>query len=355
MSYRTEHAHSRCRVTVVTQGAAFDVQDPRGCGLWGAVRSMAIEVGEDAGIDFRLVDLGADYDLKTLASLARCDLRDRELAVREGRLWVPRIDSIRDHAPHVSAGEDPAYRLCLDNPGQIGGLQMKTYEPAPLGPGMVEIDVKAAALNFRDVMATLGLLPSAAYERSALGLEVGMEASGVVRRVGEDAGDCRVGDEVIFTQGGCIANRAVVHGHLVFSKPARLDMEEAASSLSVYLTAYYALVHLARLSEGQSVLIHSAMGGVGQAAIALARRAGATIYATAGSEAKRDRLLELGASAAFDSHSESWYDQLMEATRGEGRRRGAELPRRPSPRAVSGGPASGRLALRDRKGRHLLR
>ncbi len=316
--YRTEHAHSRCCFTVVTRGAAFDVQDPRGCGLWGAVRSMAVEVGEDAGIDFRLVDLGDDADLKTLATLARCDLREREIAVRGARLWVPRIESIRDHAPHVPTGDAPTYRLCLDNPGQIGGLQMKTYEPAPLGPGMVEIDVRAAALNFRDVMVTLGLLPSVAYERSALGQEIGMEASGVVRQVGDGVGHCRVGDEVIFTQGGCIANRAVVDGHLVFSMPARLDMEEGAASLSVYLTAYYALVHLARLSEGQSVLIHSAMGGVGQAAIALAQRAGATIYTTAGSNAKRDRLLELGASAAFDSHSENWYDQLMEATRGEG-------------------------------------
>ena len=316
--HRTEHAHSRCRVTVVTRGAAFEVDDPRGCGLWGAVRSMVVEVGEDAGIDFRLVDLDALGDLEALGSLARRDLRDREIAVRGGRMWAPRIESIRDAAPHVPPGDDPAYRLCLDNPGQIGGLQMKTYEPPPLGPGMVEIDVKAAALNFRDVMATLGLLPAAAYERSALGLEVGMEASGVVRRVGAGVDHCRVGDEAIFTQGGCIANRAVVPAPLVFSKPAGLDMEQAASSLSVYLTAYYALVHLARLCEGQSVLIHSAMGGVGQAAIALARRAGATIYATAGSDAKRDRLLELGASAAFDSHSESWYDRLMEATRGEG-------------------------------------
>ena len=316
--HRLEDANARCRVTVVTRGAVFDVEDPRGCGLWGAVRSMAIEVGEDAGIDFRLVDLGTADDLKTLDWLARNDLRDREVAVREGRLWVPRIASIRDHSPYVPAGDNSTYRLCLDNPGQISGLQMKTYEPAPLGPGMVEIDVKAAALNFRDVMATLGLLPSTAWERSALGLEVGMEASGVVRRLGEGADHCRVGDEVIFTQGGCIANRAVVHGHRVFSKPTRLSMEEAASSLSVYVTAYYALVHLARLAEGRSVLIHSAMGGVGQAAIALATRAGAKIYATAGSDAKRERLLELGASAAFDSHSEDWYDRLMEATRGEG-------------------------------------
>ena len=161
-------------------------------------------------------------------------------------------------------------------------------------------------------------MPALAYERSALGHEVGMEASGVVRRVGPDVRHCRVGDEVAFLQGGCIANRVVVHEHLVFARPERLSMEEAASSLSVYVTAYYSLVHLARLRRGQRVLIHSAMGGVGQAAIALARHAGAEIYATAGSVAKRERLLELGVRAAFDSHGFDWYDGLMAATGGEG-------------------------------------
>ena len=316
--YRIESANSRCRVTVVTRGAVFDVEDPRGCGLWGAVRSMAVEVGDEAGIDFRLVDVGAAGDLEMLKWLARNDLREREIAIRDGRLWVPRISSIPDPSPLVPSGDDSTWRLCLDNPGQISGLQMKTYEPAPLGPGMVEVDVKAAALNFRDVMATLGLLPPSAYERSALGLEVGMEACGVVRRLGAGVDHCRVGDEVIFTQGGCIANRAVVHGHLVFKKPDRHSTEEAASSLSVYVTAYYALVHLAGLREGQRVLIHSAMGGVGHAAMALARHAGAEIHATAGSESKRERLIELGARTAFDSHSDDWYEQLMAATDGEG-------------------------------------
>jgi len=279
---------------------------------------MAIEVGDEAGIDFRLVDLGAASDLKSLRWLDRYDLRERELAIRRGRLWVPRILSIRDHFPDVPAGEDPAYRLCLDNPGQISGLQMKTCEPAPLGPGMVEIDVKAAALNFRDVMATLGLLPPSAYEHSALGQEVGIEASGVVRRLGEGTDYCGVGDEVIFTRGGCIANRMTLEKHFLFAKPARLSMEEAASTLSVYVTAYYSLIHLARLGKGQRVLIHSAMGGVGQAAIALARHVGAEIYATAGNADKREQLLAMGARGAFDSHSYAWYDDLMTATGGEG-------------------------------------
>ena len=316
--YRIEHANRPCRLTVVTHGAAFDVEEPRGSGLWGAVRSMAMEIGEEARLDFRLVDLGSSDDLKTLAWLNRHDVRERELAVRQNRVWVPRMVSIRERYPRLPAGDEATYRLCLDNPGQVTGLEMKTYEPAVVGTNDVEIEVAAAALNFRDVMVTLGLLPTLAYERSALGHEVGVEASGIVRRVGQDARHFQVGDEVVFIKGGCIANRVVVDGHRVFAKPGRLSLEEAAAVLSVYVTAYYSLVHLARLRKGQRVLIHSAMGGVGQAAIALAKHVGAEIYATAGSESKRDRLLASGVRAAFDSHSYDWYDGLMEATGGEG-------------------------------------
>ena len=318
VSYRIDRANCWCRVTVSTRMAAFKVENARGSALWGAVRSIAIEVGEEAKLDFRLVDLGDDGDLATLAWLARHDLRERELAVRGGQLWVPRVLSDCDEYPRVPPGEDRSYRLFLDNAGQIGGLRMKTYNPPPLGPHHVEIDVAAAALNFRDVMVTLGLLPALAYERSALGREVGMEASGVVRRAGIAVEALEPGDEVIFVDGGCIGNRAVIGQHRVFAKPAGLSMEEAASSLSVYVAAYYALIHLARLRKGQRVLIHSAMGGIGQAAIALAKDVGAEIYATAGSEAKRDRLLALGVRAAFDSHSEEWYGGLMKATSGEG-------------------------------------
>ncbi len=316
--YRIDEASCRCRVTVATRKAVLDAEDARGSALWGAVRSMAAEVAEEAKLDFRLVDLGSADDLKTLAWLARHDLRERELGVRDGRLWAPRVLSDRAPFPPVPAGEDPPYRLFLENAGQIAGLQMKTCEPPPLGPHHVEIDVAAAALNFRDVMVTLGLLPALAYERSALGREVGMEASGVVRRAGMAVDGLEPGDEVVFVDGGCIANRAVVGQHRVFPKPAGLSMEEAASSLSVYVTSYYALIHLARLRKGQRVLIHSAMGGIGQAAIALAGDVGAEVYATAGSESKREQLRALGVRAAFDSHSEDWYEGLMAATGGQG-------------------------------------
>ena len=322
ISYRVEHARCPCRLTVVTRRAVLDVTEPRAGAVWGAFRSIsqeiAADVGTEAAIDFRLVDLGGAEDLKTLAWLGECDLRERELAVRGNRVWAPRLIHVRERSPLVPAGEDSTYRLTLDNPGQIGGLQMKTCEPAPLGPYDVEVDVAAAALNFRDVMVTLALLPALSYERSALGRSVGIEASGVVRRVGPAVRTCSVGDAVAFTQGGCITNRAVVKDYLVFAKPPSLSMEEAASVLSVYVTAYYSLVYLARLRKGQRVLIHSAMGGVGQAAIALAKHAGAEIYATAGSEGKREQLREMGVRAAFDSHSFDWFEGVIEATGGEG-------------------------------------
>ena len=156
-----------CRLTVVTHRAFLDVENPRGQALGGAVRSMALEVG----IDFRLVDLGAREDLQVLEQLARCDVRESELAVRDQRLWSPRIISQEAVTNPVELDENPAFRLEIVKPGQVDGLQMRTYTPATLDDDSVEIQVAAAALNFRDVMVTLNMLPTSAFARSALGNE----------------------------------------------------------------------------------------------------------------------------------------------------------------------------------------
>ena len=133
--YRVAQARSQCRLTVVTRGAAFEVTEPRASAAWGALRAITEEVAADAGIvartDFRLVDLDAREDLDALARLDGCDLRERELAIRDNRFWVPRLVSLRERFPRVPADEDAAYRLSLDNPGQVAGLKMKSYEPAP--------------------------------------------------------------------------------------------------------------------------------------------------------------------------------------------------------------------------------
>ena len=157
-------------------------------------------------------------------------------------LWVPRIVSIRERYSQLPAQAEAAYRLTLDISRPDQRSADEDVRVAAAGPSDVEIEVAATGLNFRDVMVTLGLLPALAYERSAMGREVGMEGSGIVRRVGSQVRNCLVGDEVAFIQGGCVANRVMVDEHHVFAKPARLSMEEAASTLSVYVTAYYSLV-----------------------------------------------------------------------------------------------------------------
>ena len=305
-----------CRLTVITRRAAHDVASPRAAALWGAVRALGHELGPR--LDLRLVDLGEPSDLTVLGWLARNDIRERELAVRDGRLHAPRLVSRPGAHAAFPASQGHPYQLCVTSPGQITGLSMRSQPDEPPGPDEVEIDVAAAALNFRDVMVTLDLLPLASYQRSALGRQVGIEASGTIRRTGSAVTGRRPGERVVFMRGGCIANRVHVDQAAVFPQPAALSAEESAAALSVYVTAYHALVDLARLRAGQRVLVHSAMGGVGQAAIALARHAGAIVYATAGTPEKREKLLGMGVAAAFDSHSFGWYDDLLEATGGEG-------------------------------------
>ena len=318
VGFKEFHTTAPSRLTLVTQNASYLIQNPRGAAIWGAVRSLTLEIASQLELDIQLVDLGSNTDLPTLGLLNGLRLREREMAVRANQIWVPRVLNIREEFPQITASNDKAYRLFVDHPGQITGLRFKTYSLPELGPEDVEIDVDAAAINFRDIMVALGRLPLLSYERSALGHEVGMEASGKIRSVGSNVEDFKPGDEVVFMKGGCIGNRVITPAKSAFHKPDSLSMAEAAGVMSVYVTSYYSLIYLARLKKGQRVLIHSAMGGVGQSAIALAKLIGAEIYTTAGTPEKRAKLMELGAKGAFDSHSFSWYDDLMDATDGEG-------------------------------------
>jgi len=310
-------AAALCRVTVISRRAAFGVLEPRAAALWGAVRSLGHELGRGLRLDLRLVDIGESGDLAALRWLDRHDVHECELAIREGQLYAPRLVSL-PRAYSIPASQAGRYQLSVTTPGQISGLSMRTEPDQPPGPHEVEIDVAVAALNFRDIMVALDLLPSAAYEKSALGRQIGIEASGIVRRVGSAVTRYLPGDPVVFMRGGCVASRVTTDESVVFAMPAVLSMAQAAAVPSAYVTAYHALIDLARLRAGQRVLIHSAMGGVGQAAIALARHTGATVYATAGTPEKRRKLLGFGVTAAFDSRSFRWHDDLLEATGGEG-------------------------------------
>jgi NADPH:quinone reductase-like Zn-dependent oxidoreductase/acyl carrier protein len=130
--------------------------------------------------------------------------------------------------------------------------------------------------------------------------------------------DFKVGDEVIASAGGSHGRHVIADSALVARKPSHLTFVEASTLPVAYLTAHFALSHLGRLRAGDRVLIHAAAGGVGLAACALARRAGAEIYATAGSEEKRQYLRDLGIRHFFDSRSPAFADAVMAATEGRG-------------------------------------
>ena len=148
-----------CLFTVLTCGGARDVRAPSQTGVWGAVRTLALELGDACNVDFRLVDLGAISDLALLPKLAA--LRERELAVHAGRVWTSRLLNLREGATTalLPADDPSAFRLHTDNSGAIADLAFKTTPLPPLGEGDVEIEVKGAALNFRDIMVGLGRLP----------------------------------------------------------------------------------------------------------------------------------------------------------------------------------------------------
>ena len=181
----------------------------------------------------------------------------------------------------------PAYALNIEGAaGRLDALQFRGRARRPPGAGEVEIEIAAAGLNFRDLMKALGIYPLREDEAAGLGDEF----AGRVARVGRGVRKWRVGDRVMgFTPaGGAFSSHLVLAADALWKIPARLSFAEAASIPVVFGTAFHALHTLARLRRGETVLIHAAAGGVGLAALQLAQQIGATVFATAGSDEKRD-------------------------------------------------------------------
>ena len=148
--------------------------------------------------------------------------------------------------------------------------------------------------------------------------QIGVECSGVVTAVGDNVEDVRVGDAVIALAAEGIGSYVTTPASLVTPKPVLLSFEEAATVPIAFLTAYYALHEQARLRRGERVLIHSAAGGVGLAAVEVARWLNATVLATAGTPEKRDHLHGLGIEHVFDSRSLGFANEVLAATGGDG-------------------------------------
>ncbi|MEU6737478.1 type I polyketide synthase [Streptomyces physcomitrii] len=271
------------RLLVLTRGAvAVGTEEPDllTAAVWGLVRSAE---KENPG---RLVLVDTDGSPRSLAALPSAAASgEPELLVRDGELRVARL--VRAQAPELAVPAEGPWRLDVTEEGSLDHLALlpAPEAAAPLRAGEVRIAVRAAGLNFRDALGALGMYPG--------GVRIGAEAAGVVLETASDVTGLAPGDRVFGMVSGAAGPRAVTDRRLLAKMPAGWSFSEAATVPVVYLTAYYGLVDLGGLKPGESVLIHSATGGVGNAAIQLARHLGAEIYATA-SPAKWPALRAMG-------------------------------------------------------------
>ena len=202
--------------------------------------------------------------------------------------------------------------------GQAGSLDSIFFQDDlslkhALGDDEIEISIRSTGMNFKDIMITLGQIPF--YH------EIGIECSGIVTAVGSSVTDMFPGTRVCAMTTGAYANFTRVPQHMVAKMPDSLEFTQAASIPVVFCTAHYALSDLARLSEEESILIHAAGGGVGQAAIMIAQMAKAEVFITVGSLDKKNFIMHtygIPESHIFSSRDTSFYQELMTLTNQKG-------------------------------------
>ncbi|MFE5586383.1 SDR family NAD(P)-dependent oxidoreductase [Kitasatospora sp. NPDC056531] len=312
-SWLAEERLERTRLVLVTRGAMAagereDVTDLAASGVWGLVRSAQ---SEHPG-RFVLVDLDRSAESTAALGGALASGED-QLAVRAGRVTVPRLVRWDRTATALPPVGERAWRLENTSPGSFEGLQLLPYREAlePLAPHQVRLGIRAVGMNFKDVVVALNLVPGL----SGLGGEV----SGVVLEVGSEVRDLEAGDRVMGLCTETFGPIGVTDQRLLVRMPGGWTFEQAAAVPVAYMTAYYGLVDLAGLQAGQSVLIHAAAGGVGVAATQLARHLGAEVYGTA-SPGKWSTLHEYGLDPDHIANSRTleFEERFLAATGGRG-------------------------------------
>ncbi|MGB3442610.1 MAG: beta-ketoacyl synthase N-terminal-like domain-containing protein, partial [Actinophytocola sp.] len=306
------------RLVIVTHGAIATSQDDEVCDLagaavWGLLRSAQSEHPGRFGI--------ADVDGEPQSYRALCAAvshGEPQLAIRSGVTMRPVLARVEPATGRRRPPPETAWRLDIPDPGTLDNLTFVPGEDGtePLDVGRVRVAVRTAGLNFVDVLIAMDMFPGG---RAALGREF----AGTVIEVAADVAGFAVGDKVmgIVTElgSGSIGPQVTADHRLLAPVPTGWTFEQAASVPVAYLTAYYALVEVARLRPGESVLVHAATGGVGTAAVQLAQRIGATVFATARQD-KWETLEAMGVSGRCTASSRTleFCERFAEATEGRG-------------------------------------
>ncbi|QIS23391.1 type I polyketide synthase [Nocardia terpenica] len=318
------------RLYLVTRGTqdipGTEISDPRhlagpvSAPAWAVARTVEHEYSE---FHCTRIDLGAPTgagggsaaQLDALTAELLAGSAETEVALRGDRRFAARI--ARAAAPDpVTRSAEPGegFALIQPTPGLLETLDLRRVERRAPGPGEVEIRILAAGLNFHDVVEALGVIPPENGTHAVLGAE----CAGTVVAVGAGVEHLAPGDAVAAIAMPAFGSYVTTSAHLVVPVPDGLSAADAATIPVAFATAYRALCELAQLRTGERVLIHAATGGVGLAAIQIARWIGAEIYATAGSDDKRDHLRRMGIEHIMDSRSLAFADEIRAVTNGEG-------------------------------------
>lgn len=287
--------------------------------IWGLTRVMATEHPE---IKFRTVDITpkpSAVELKNLARFIANPDNEDEFVLRDTCRFVHRL-ALRGSRAHEEEEPGEKVSFCLEKGRQGANDSLTFVEKARKSPGAGEIEIKihATGVNVKDVLKTTGVFEQLAAYDGNLIAKLGIECSGVVVAKGTGVDEFEIGDEVMGLAYNSFASHTTARKEGLIHKSRHLTFEEAAAMPLSYLTAHYALIMLAKIKKGDRVLIHTATGGVGLAAINIARKVGAEIFATAGSAEKRDFLKALGIRYIGDSRSLRFADEISHLTNGEG-------------------------------------
>ncbi|VAW80205.1 Polyketide synthase modules and related proteins [hydrothermal vent metagenome] len=222
-----------------------------------------------------------------------------QIAYRAGKRYVARLAAYQHKGKTPPEGH---WRLGLDERGTLENIYYQATDRQAPQSDEVEIEIKAAGMNFRDVLNALDMYPGDP------GL-LGGECAGVVVAVGKDVSHLSMGDRVLGIAPGSFSRYVTAPANMIAKMASNLSYEQAACLPIVYLTTHYTLNYLGKLKAGEKILIHAATGGVGQAAIQLARKAGAEIYATA-SPSKWGVLDDLGVTHKMNSRSLDFVQEI---------------------------------------------
>lgn len=316
----TEIGEEPPRLYVVTRSTqTVSPGDPTNleqAGIRGLLRAIGTEYPH---LRIFQVDMDDGTDAEQLARQLVGTSDEDETAWRNGQWHTARLSPapLRTEERRTAVVDHPhgAMRVQIRTPGDLDTMELASFERVSPGPGEIEVAVTASSVNFADVLIASGLDGCS----DGTTARFGMDFAGVVSAIGPGVTTHRVGDHVGgFSENGCWATFVLCDARLAVTLPPNLTDECAAAMSITYAIAWCGLHDRAGITSGDRVLIHSATGGVGRAAIAIARAAGTEIFATAGTEQRRELLRGMGIEHVYDSRGTEFAEQIRHDTDGYG-------------------------------------